>query len=269
MRRTCAFLFLVLSIVGSADGSRAGPANASVDPVVMSEVLMLLRELGYVPGSATESMDKETERALTLFNKAENPPELSGIQDKYVENLTRFRDALRASLAERKRLAEQATVFLQTPHGDSLTHLVVDRNATRVVSTDATTIKGWDAGTGRQRWSTTVPAVVLSNFNSIAISDDAKYAFSFGSAIRVYDADSGAVVRTFWTQHAEIAAALAPRPGTNELVVGEYENDKVVIYDWKTGLLVVELGSHANGNWQDGRTRQAPMLLRLRPRIRS
>ena len=77
------------------------------------------------------------------------------------------------------------------------------------------------------------------------------------------------VVRTFWTQHAEIAAALAPRPGTNELVVGEYENDKVVIYDWKTGILVAELGSHANGNWQDGRTRQAPMLLRLRPRIRS
>jgi uncharacterized caspase-like protein/WD40 repeat protein len=254
MRWSCALLLATVSILVTSEFSRA--EQARVDPAVMGEVLSLLGELGYIPGSATNSLDKETERALTLFNKAENPPELSGVQDKYVENLGRFRDALRASAAQRKRSAEQATVLLQTPHGDSSTHLIVDPEAKRAISTDETSIKGWDASTGRQVWSVNVPQIALSIFDNIAMSQDAKYVFSFGSAVRVYDAATGAVLRTFWSQKAEEIAALAPRPGTTELIVGEYGADKIVVYDWQTGRRLAELGSHSNGTWQDGNVKR-------------
>ena len=170
-----------------------------------------------------------------------------------------FRDALREILARRDQSRDQVTIFVEMPHGNYMSNLAVDKNGTRAVSSDRMTLKAWDARTGRQLWSTETPTVTLSNSWGIGISDDGKHAFTYGSAIRVYDAESGDILRAFWADEKHPgepdhgATEVVARPGTTELVVGQFDGDKVVVFDWQMGKMVGELGRHENGVWLDGR----------------
>jgi WD40 repeat protein/uncharacterized caspase-like protein len=259
LRWLCLSLLLMLCWAGGTKVVHAEAVKA--DPAVTTEVVKLLKALGYVPGLATDRIDEQTEAALRLFNQIENPPKLSGIGSRPVENLVGFRDALREILAKRDQSRDQATIFVEMPHGNYMSNLVVDKNGTRALSSDRMALKVWDARTGRQLWSTETPTVTLSNSWNIGISDDGKHAFTYGSAIRVYDAESGNVLRAFWADEKHpgepdhSATDVVARPGTTELVVGQTDGAKVVVFDWQTGKLVAELGRHENGIWLDGTTK--------------
>ena len=171
-----------------AGGTRVIHADAlKADAAVTTEVVKLLEALGYVPGSATDRIDEQTEAALRLFNQIENTPKLSGIRSRPIDNLVSFRNSLREVLTRRDRSRHQVTIFVELPHGNYMSNLAVDKNGTRAVSSDGMVLKAWDARTGRQLWSTETPTVTLSNPWDIGISDDGKHAFTYGSAIRVYD----------------------------------------------------------------------------------
>jgi uncharacterized caspase-like protein/WD40 repeat protein len=246
-----------------AGGTRIIHADAvKADPAEATEVVKLLDALGYVPGPATDRIDKQTEAALKLFNQIENPPKVSGTGSGPVGDLVGLRDALREILARRNQYRDRATIFVEMPHGNYQSHLVVDRNGTRAVSSEGMTLKAWDAHTGRQLWSTETPTIAQGDTWKIGISDDGKLAFTFGSAIRVHDAASGDVLRAFWADETHpgepdhTASHVVARPRTTELVVGQLHGTKVVVFDWQTGRLVAGLGRHGNGVWLDGRTKR-------------
>ena len=141
---------------------------------------------------------------------------------------------------------------------------MVNPAGTRAVSSDGATLKGWDARTGRQLWSVSSPSVVQDRLGSnLLITDDGKYVDQlWQSAFRVYDADTGSVVRSFWTRPTNKngskawPVSAAARPGTSEFIVGEGLSYTVAIYDWRSGRFVATLGKHENGTWMDGRTRR-------------
>jgi WD40 repeat protein/uncharacterized caspase-like protein len=91
------------------------------------------------------------------------------------------------------------------------------------------------------------------------LSDDNRFAFSANTAIRVFDNADGKVLSTFWTGKSDSSAAtvvrIAARPGTNEVVTADTDM-RLVVYDWKSGRYVGELGRHATGYWQDGKVRR-------------
>ncbi|MCX7308752.1 MAG: caspase family protein [Afipia sp.] len=256
-------IWLCCGLLPSVHSAQAQPAKQiAFDSTVMSDIIGLLNDLGYVPGTSVSRWETYTETALSLFLKTENPVELSSMKGRYEENLDKFRDALRKVKERQNRALTEATIFVETPHADSVT-FAVNPAGTRVLSSDGTTLKGWNAHTGRQLWSTTAPSLVADSAFKIAISDDGNHAVSFGNAIRVYNAKSGAIERSFWTRRIDtdgsvaIAANVGPRANTTELVVGEIAGMAVTIYDWNTGRFVAEMGRHENGFYQDGNIRRS------------
>jgi len=246
-------LLLACCVIGVSE--TAYSQSAKVDPAVMTEILASLRQLGFMPGAATTSIDRDTELALTLFTKTENPPELAGLKGSYAENTLLFRDALRSVIGQRRAEERETRLFIETPHGEGSPQLAIDLAAKHAVSWDGTAIKSWNLETGRQRWSATTPLLAgdkNANANTLVIAEDGRKAIVGNVAFRVYDNETGKVLRTFWARfdanrQLPTAWAMAVRPGTSELLVGDSMlGGRLSLYDFEAGRFIGELGRESS-----------------------
>jgi WD40 repeat protein len=248
---------VLLSFAVAFFAAYAEPAGATANPDAVKEIQALLNELGYVPGTSTSSIDHGTDTALTLFFKADNPPELAGIKfgpGVWDNNLDKCLDALRNALSRARDNQTKPSVVMETPHQEYSVHIAADSAGKSVVSTDGAMIKSWEPKTGRQRWSQTVPSVVAKDASdgTITVTDDGRYAIIGSIAFRAYEIATGKVIKTFWDRVNRFntlypVAAVAARPGTSELIVAEGPAlEKLVVFDWKAGRFLAEIGHESS-----------------------
>ena len=119
-------LSLAVLVCFSFPASTAAQQKSSPDRAVIVEIVDLLKQLGYVPGTATNRIDTETEFALTLYLKADQPPDVAGLKGTYDEDAVRYRDSLKAALARRTAGENQPEIFIETPHGRTGAKIAVD-----------------------------------------------------------------------------------------------------------------------------------------------
>ncbi len=256
MKRT--FLAASAVCVFAAHLLLATPSAAQQAPAAgtIAEIIGLLKELGYVPGQATDKIDTDTDYALTLYVKADQPQDLAGVKGPYDQHLAEYRDSLRAGLARRKEADGQPEIFVETPHGRSGAKLNVNLTGTAALSSDGASLKSWDVATGRQTWTAPLSLVIASSptvYTTIAVTADGRHALAAHHAIRVYDNQTGKTVRTFWSRtrngQASTITRMAARPNSTELVTDDLDG-RVVVYDWGNGQFVAELGRHEKMTYQ-------------------
>jgi WD40 repeat protein/uncharacterized caspase-like protein len=257
---------LLAGILSFQMSSLGSAQTSSMDRGTVSEILALLNELGYAPGVSTDKIDTETDYALTLYVKAEQPQDLSGLNGTYQKDALRYRDSLRAAVKRYTEIEHQPQIFIEAPHGRSGAKLTVDPAGSHVLTSDGSSLKSWDTALGRQKWASSLPSVISSNpvvYTTIALSDDGRYAFAASNAIRVFDNNTGKIIKTFWsrTRNGQTSkiTKIAARPNSSELVTDD-EDGRIVIYDWSASRFVAELGKHEKSYFQEGNVRRSQIM---------
>jgi len=259
-------LSLAVLVCFSFPASTAAQQKSSPDRAVIVEIVDLLKQLGYVPGTATNRIDTETEFALTLYLKADQPPDVAGLKGTYDEDAVRYRDSLKAALARRTAGENQPEIFIETPHGRTGAKIAVDAAGSFAVTSDGSSLKSWDAATGRQKWSAPLSSVIADHptiHTTIGLTPDGRHVFAANTAIRVFDNRTGKILRTFWSRsrnaQASTISKIVARPNSTELVAND-DGARIVLYDWSSGRFVAEMGRHETAYYQVGNVRQSQIL---------
>ena len=145
---------------------------------------------------------------------------------------------------------EGATVVLR--HDKPVEKGVFSPDGLRVATGDRSTVRTWDAGSGRQ-----VGAIVLNNFDLLSFQDGAfcetgeKMVVIFGSTVAIGDTASGR-----WSSRWEIPGREAfrgPDHADGELLVASHK-DGASVWEADTGKQVARLaGSSGEGGLRLGR----------------